>query len=80
MKIEWTEKCSLEINESVLRQMAKDKDRYAIPYGWNLVEHCLDEWMTEPDTRERIGFEEIVERITAIVEEYKNDTAESESC
>lgn len=77
MKIEWTEKCSLEIDESALRQMAKDMDRYAIPYGWNLVEHCLDEWIAEPDTRERIGFDEIVEQITAIVERYKNENQSS---
>ena len=77
MKIEWIEKCSMEIDEKALKQMAKDMDNYAKPYGWNIVEHCLDEWMAEPDTKERIGFDEIVDNLTEIVKGYKDGTSES---
>lgn len=76
MKIEWTEKHSIEVSEEQLKQMAKDMDEYAKPYGWNLVEHCLDEWMSEADdfkthTHEVVDFDKIVDKWTKIVKGYK---------
>lgn len=72
MKIEWIEKHSIEISEARLREIAKDMDDYAIPFGWNLMEHCLDEWMHDSSTLETIvDFDKIVMKMTEIVKEYK---------
>ena len=81
MKIKWMEKHTLEISEERLKEMAKDMDEYAKPYGWNLVEHWLDDEMhSEEDPyhkSEIIGFDDVVNKVTKVVEGYKNENQSS---
>lgn len=77
MKIEWYERHEIEISPAALKHIADHMEEYAKPYGWNLVEHCLEEWLGEDIERYNVSqyidnWEELVAKVTAEVEKYKS--------
>lgn len=78
MKIEWVEKHSFELDDYTLKYLAEHMEEYAKPYGWNLVEHSLEEWLGS-DNIDRCNvsqyienWDELVAKVTAEVEKYKS--------
>lgn len=79
MNVKWIEKHTLEISEERLKEMARDMDEYAKPYGWNIVEHVLDNEMHNEEgpyhKSEIIGFDDIVDKVTEVVRRYRDETS-----
>lgn len=76
MKIEWVEKHSFELDDYTLKYLAENMEEYAKPYRWNIVEHCLEEWLGDIDrcnvSQYIENWDELVAKVTAEVEKYKS--------
>ena len=76
MKIEWYERHEIEISPDALKHIADNMEEYAEPYGWSLVEDCLEEWLGSIErynvSQYIDNWEELVAKIATEVEKYRS--------